>query len=201
MPWVVFDANGNYLFLKAGKEAWTKLGRKARLFGSRDAAESFAINRVKVKQWWVIELALHELDPRIGQRPKASAKIRTAKEIADCYTEREVTKEEIIELPYRIMAARLLFGPDMPEGVKNPYYHRAKSPCDSLEAVRLRRRLVDQLAAKLQNGEAKPPVYDNGKIALPLPRRRDHSSELVGFAIEPRESKYQAAVRRERMYR
>jgi hypothetical protein len=201
MPWVVFDVAGNYLSLKGGKEAWTKLGRKARLFGSRDVAEAFATERVKLKQWWLIELALHELDPRIGQRPKASAKIRTAKEIADCYTDGKMTDDEIIELPYRIMAARLLFGPDMPEGIKNPYYHRAKPPCDSLEAVRLRRGMVDHLAAKLQSGEAQPPRDAEGSIVLPLPRRRDHSSELVGFAIEPRDSNYQAAVRRERMYR
>jgi hypothetical protein len=201
MPWVVFDVSGNYLSLKNGKETWTKLGRKARLFGSRDVAEAFAMERVKLKQWWVIKLALHELDPRIGQRPKASAKIRTAKEIADCYTDGKMTDDEIIELPYRIMAARLLFGPDMPEGIANPYYHREKSPPESLEAVRLRRGMVDSLAAKLQSGEAQPPRDADGSIVLPLPRRRDHSSELIGFAIEPRNSNYQAAVRRERMYR
>ena len=89
---------------------------------------------------------------------------------------RDMTEQEIAELPARALAVRLVFGDRMPAGVHNPYFHGLTHEDRNSRQIA---KLVDALAARILAGEDVRPRDSNGNVALPLSRIQAFGDETV----------------------
>jgi hypothetical protein len=192
MPWLIFR-DADMLWLKTRcRNQWTNETKSAAKFKSREEAEHQAQRFAVPGVLHYIELSGNDIyRSRVTPRGALSTQERRQEQTR---LAEEAAERERDDLPYRMMAVRLLFGQDMPDGIVNPYY--VGSACVvGREQYRKRTMMVDALAGMLKSGEAQPPRFDNGAIALPLPRK-SQDNPLRYLAIESPDSNWIARVNR-----
>lgn len=194
MPWLIFRDEDMLWLRTRCRNQWTNETKSAAKFKSREEAEHQAARFAVPGVLHYIELSGNDIyRARVTPRGALSTQERRQEQTR---LAEERAEQERDDLPYRTMAVRLLFGPDMPDGIVNPYY--VGSACVvGREQYRARTQLVDDLARRLRSGEAQPPRYDNGAIALPLPRR-SQDNPLRYLALESPNSNWLARVIRKK---
>lgn len=206
MPWLVFRESDDKYLGGRRRVVWTRRIESATRFKSRLDAEA-TIMRLKIaEKMFCLEVSYKEIlgrDPLPTRAPVSLAEKQYRAEVAQRRREEnaraesrkriEQERQEMQDVPYRTMATRLLFGDDMPPGIENPYF--LGMTCTDQRRTRRAEMLakIDDLAAKLKSGEAQPPRYVNGDIALPLPRR-NQQDPLRLLTMEARSSNFMSRV-------
>lgn len=178
MPWVIFDSDGQYLSGGDKHWKWTMMLKRACKLDTKAEAMAFGEKHARKRQWWVIEVSWHEVRGRKDAEPPRA----WLPKVRQFDPSRDMTEQEIAELPARALAARLVFGDRMPAGVHNPHFHRLTWEDRHSKQIA---KLVDALAARILAGEDVRPRDSEGNVALPLSRMQAFSDETVPARMMP----------------